>query len=99
MKMTRFLLLGFALTAVVSVSAFAQKPSTRRSTRTTPTKNVVATLPPLDVRAARQKVSNQLANITLFVQKLGPIAQAIEELDAEAKTKKLKKESLDKNAA
>lgn len=99
MKMTRFLLLGFALTAVFTVSAFAQKPSTRRSTRTTPTKNVVATLPPLDVRAARVKVSNQLANITLFVQKLGPIAQAIEELDAEAKTKKLKKESLDKNAA
>ena len=97
MKMTRFLLLGFALTALVSVSAYAQKP--RRPTRTTPTKNVVATLPPLEVRAARVKVSNQLTNISLFVKGLGPVAQAIEALDAEAKTKKLRKESLDKNAA
>jgi hypothetical protein len=58
-----------------------------------------STLPPLDVRAARVKVDNQLTNVSLFVKRLGPIAQAIEALDAESKTKKVRKESLDKNAA
>jgi hypothetical protein len=51
------------------------------------------------VRAARVTVENQLANITAFVARLGPVAQAIETLDAEAKTKKVNQQSLDKNAA
>lgn len=96
MKITRFLLLVGAVTALFTFSVDGQ---TRRSTtrRTTPVK--ASTLPPLEVRAARVKVSNQLTNTKLFVERLGPIAQAIEAVDSEAKTKKLKKESLDKNAA
>ena len=41
----------------------------------------------------------QQANITQFNSRFGAVAQAVEDLDAEAKTKKIKKESLDKNAA
>ena len=88
MKMTRYLLLAFAATTVFSMAAHAQtKKPVRKAT--TPVK--ATTLPPLDVRAARVKVDNQLANVRAFADRLGPIAQAIEALDAEAKTKKLSK--------
>jgi hypothetical protein len=95
MKITRFLVLAVALTAFFAVTAQAQ---TRRPARkTTPVKS--STLPPLDVRAARVKVDNQFTNVSLFVKNFGPVAQALEALDAEARTKKLRKETLDKNAA
>ena len=97
MKIIRYVLLAFAATALLSFAAHGQ---TKRPVKRTTTVPKTSTLPPLDVRAARVKVSNQLANVTVFVERLGPIAQAIEALDAEAKTnKKLRKESLDKNAA
>lgn len=95
MKITSFLLLALGTTVLFSLPIHGQttkKPVT--------TKNQARTLPPLDVRAARVKVSNQLSNVSAFVSRLGPIAQAIEAVDAEAKTnKKIRKESLDKNAA
>lgn len=96
MKITRYFLLAFATIALLSLGTYAQR--TKRPVKR-PVTNKVATLPPLDVRAARVKVSNQLANVSGFVTRLGPIAQAIEALDAEAKTKRLNKQSLDKNAA
>jgi hypothetical protein len=98
MNITRFLFLAFAATAIFSLGAYGQ--GTRRPVRraaTTP--KTTSTLPPLDVRAARVKVSNQLANVSGFTQRLGPIAQAIEALDVELKTKRLNKESIDKNNA
>jgi len=97
MNITRYFLLTFAAVALFSVGAHGQarkKPVKRTTTVTKP-----ATMPPLDVRAARVKVSNQLANVSRFVNGLGPVGQAIEALDAEAKVKNLKKESLDKNEA
>jgi hypothetical protein len=97
MKLTKYMLLAVAAIAIFSLSGAAQSTS-KRSTRKTTTPKT-STLPPLEVRAARVKVSNQLANVSAFIVRLGPIAQAIETLDAEAKTKKVKKESLDKNAA
>ena len=94
MKIIRFFLLALAVTTVFAIAVSGQ------TKRPTPKPNTVKTLPPLDVRAARVKVANQHANVRAFISRLGPIAQAIEALDAEAKTnKKLKKESLDKNAA
>jgi hypothetical protein len=94
MKMTRYLILAIAATAVFCVTAQAQRTK-RPTARPTPPKT--STLPPLDVRAARVKVENQF--VKGFVERLGPIAQAIEGIDAESKTKKLKQETLDKNAA
>ena len=56
-------------------------------------------LPPLDVRAAREKVSNQLANVNRFVDVLGPIAQGIETLDEAARSRSLDKAANDRNEA
>ena len=94
MKVSRYLILGMMVISLFALTTDAQK---KRSTKTTPAKS--SALPPLDVRAAREKVSVQQANMGQFLAKLGPIAQAIEAVDAEAKTTKLKQESLDKNAA
>ena len=97
--MTRYLILTVAATALLCVTAQAQRTPNRRTTpRTTPAKTS-ATLPPLDVRAARVKVDNQFVNVRVFIERLGPIAQALEALDAEARTKKLSKQTLDKQAA
>ncbi len=97
MKITRYLFLAVSAMALLTIGAYAQgtKKPVKRSTTTTKT----STLPPLDVRAARVKVSNQLANVTLFTERLGSIAQAIEALDVELKTKRLNKEAVDKNNA
>lgn len=83
---------GLRTTAIVLFSlvlfagiADAQRKPARKTTRV---KNTTI-VPPLDVRAAREKVDNQLTNVNLFVDKLGPIAQGIETLDQSAKTKRL----------
>lgn len=96
MKMTRYLFLVFAATTLFASGAYAQTKKPVRKPATTPARNA-STLPPLDVRAARVKVSNQYTNVSLFTAKLGPIAQAIEALDSEAKIKKVSPQSLDKN--
>ena len=65
------------------------KENTRK--KTSGAKTVI---PPLDVRAAREKVDNQLANVNRFVDVLGPIAQGIATLDESGKTKRLPKATL-----
>jgi hypothetical protein len=97
MKITRYLLLAFAAVALLSLSAYGQR--TKRPVKRPASTNKVATLPPLDVRAARVKVDNQLTNVGLFVKNFGPVAQALDALEAEAKTKKLNKQVLDQNAS
>lgn len=97
MKIIRILLLAFVATAVFSMAVDAQTKKKPVKARTTA--NKAATLPPLDVRAARVKVDNQLTNVSLFVKNFGPVAQAIEALDAEAQTKKIRQQSIDKNEA
>jgi len=47
--------------------------------------------------AAKLQVSNQLYNVNVFVDKMGPIAIAIENVDKEAAGGKLKKETVDAN--
>lgn len=86
----------------VSVADAQKRTRTKRNSTTATTskpRNTVPTLPPLDVRAARVKVSNQLANVSAFVSKLGPIAQNIEALDADARARKAKQSSIDANEA
>ena len=96
MNITRYLILTVAAIALLSVTAEAQRRTTtkRPPARTTTTP---ATLPPLDVRAARVKVDNQFVNVSEFVKRFGPIAQGLEALDAEAKTKQVNKQILDKS--
>jgi hypothetical protein len=77
------LLIAFALFAVV---ADAQRKPIRKA----PVKKApVTVVPPLDVRAAREKVDIQLADINIFIDKLGATAQNLETADADAKAGRL----------
>lgn len=86
--MTRLQIVTLALFLLVFMTgtADAQKKSTRKTT----TKKTTATrvLPPLAVRAAREKVQIQYDNVNFWINKLGPIASALELLDQSYATKK-----------
>ena len=84
--------------AILTGTANAQKKTVKKPTTKKPpaTQPVV---PPLDVRAAREKVDVQLGNVNRFVDVLGPIAQSIEDLDASARSRRLPKATLDQNEA
>ena len=94
MKITRYLVFAVALATLFSISALGQ--TKRPVRRTAPAR--AATLPPLEVRAARVKVDNQLTNVSLFVKNFGPVAQALDALEAESKTKKHSEQTIAKNA-
>ena len=78
-------------------SAHAQKKTPKKPVAKKPVTQTV--IPPLDVRAAREKVSIQSENVNTFVNVLGPIAQSIEELDNSAKSKPLPAKTAEKNNA
>lgn len=77
-------------------SASAQKKPVKKppAKKPAPTKEVI---PPLDVRAGREKVDVQLGNVDHFIDVLGPIAQGIEDLDASAKTRPLPRVTAEQN--
>lgn len=94
MKTAQLFVLTIAALALFAVSADAQRRPRRPAPKPTPTPVV-----PLDVRNAKEKVSNQISNVTRFTDVLGPIAASIESIDKEAKTRKLKKSEIDANEA
>jgi hypothetical protein len=101
MRTARFLMILAVALGVFAATADAQRRKTT-TRRTTTTKKPPTTVKPAltaEVIVAKTKVSNQLFNVNAFVDKLGPIAQGIESVDGEAKTKRLKKSILDENAA
>lgn len=69
--------------AVFVGSADAQRKTVRKTTTTKTT----STVPPLDVRAAREKVQTQHDNVNFWIDKLAPIAEALELLDKTYATK------------
>lgn len=78
-------LLAFALFSIV---ADAQKKPVRKA----PVKKAPApttVVPPLDVRAAREKVEVQLGDVNVFIDKLALVAQNLETADADAKAGRL----------
>ena len=89
MKYLKFAAMSVLALALFTVAVSAQKKRPKRPTPKNPgaAKTV---LPPLDVRAARQKVDNQLSNVNDFVNKLGVIAQGLEVADADARAGNLK---------
>lgn len=91
----RFLLAVFSF-LMLSVALPAAAQRTRRPAPK-PTPRPVKPVVNPDVTAAKEKVSNQLSNVNLFIEKMGPIALAIEDVDKESKQKPLKKEVLDAN--
>ena len=104
MTILRFSAVTLILLTVVTGAAIAQKTASKRAPARPTTSKTTAprsssTLPPLDVRAARVKVANQYSNVDQFVAKLGPIAQSIEALDNESRSRKVSQASLDLNKA
>jgi hypothetical protein len=79
-----------AAVAVVSLAILAGSAEAQRKTVRKTTKAPVTVVPPLDVRAAREKVDIQLSNVNDFVNKLGIIAPGLETADADAKAGHLK---------
>lgn len=85
---------GLAMVLVLGAGiADAQRKTTKKNTTTKPP---VKTVPPLDVRAAREKVDVQLSNVNDFVNKLATIAQGLEIADGDAKAGNLKPETVAK---
>ena len=90
----KFLAIILCLTGF-SIAANAQKK------KTTPTKKTTAVVMPVsntaEIRSGADKVSIQVKNVSKFVYLLGGIARTIEDLDKEAKTRKVSQASLDAN--
>jgi len=94
MKHLQIIVLSVVVVGVFAGAADAQRKTTTKKSSTKAAKSV---LPPLDVRAAREKVSNQLANVNRFVDILGPVAHGIETLDESARSRPLDKSANDLN--
>lgn len=86
----------FALLLCVGSVAAQKKAAPKKSTPKKPPAETKI-VPPLEVRAAREKVDIQFSNVTTFVEVMGPIVQAIEDLDEAARAKKLPKATVDSN--
>jgi len=92
--------LQLAALIVIGMTVFAGNADAQRKSKRKPLpKKEIKYAPPLEVRAAREKVDTQMANVSRFIDVLGPIAQGIEEIDVAGKTKPLPKATTDKNEA
>lgn len=89
MKSLRILAVCAVVVAFFAIDAEAQKRTKRASTRKT-TSSSARTIPPLEVRAARQKVDVQLSNVNDFLIKLGPLAANLETAIADQEAGKLR---------
>ncbi len=93
-KTTRSLIVLSILLLSLVISVSAQR--TRKPVPRPTPKPATAAVSPV-VAAAKLQVSNQLYNVNVFVDKMGPIAVIIENVDKEAAGGNLKRESIDAN--
>lgn len=90
-------LLFACLFFLAASSADAQKR--RRSTRSAkPAATETAPTSSFEVKDGAKKVSIQIKNLTKFLYVLGGVAKGIEDIDKEAKARKVSRDILDKNA-
>ncbi len=93
---------GFTALFVVSLSIFAitgeaqrtRRPTPKATPKPTPVKTTAAN--PV-VSTAKQQVANQLHNVNVFVDKIGPIAVAIEAADRDAAARRLGRDAIAAN--
>ena len=100
MRTARLLTILSILLLALALPAAAQR--TRRPApkpKPKPTPQVTRTTASPIVAAAKQKVATQLQYVNVFVQKIGPIAVGIENLDKDAAARKLKQSDIDLNDA
>lgn len=89
-------LIALSFLAVVT-NAQTRRPARRPAPRPKATPSSFAIN--LEMNQAKEKVSNQVANVKRFTDILGPIAASIEATDAEARNRRLTKALADKNTA
>jgi hypothetical protein len=97
MKFIKGLLIFSAIFLCFAGTADAQRKRPVR--RPVPKATPKPPLPTLELRFAKEKVSNQRANVTRFVDVMAPIVASIETLDKENKIRKISKKSFDDNEA
>ena len=101
MKFIRNILTALTVLTFVfclNLEAHAQKRRTATKRTTTAAKNT-ATAPAnaAEIKASAGKVSSQIKNVTRFIYLLGGIARGIEDIDKEAKTRKISQTALNLN--
>ena len=85
--------LTFIAVAVFTTGAQAQRKPARKA----PVKKAaVKTVPPLDVRAAREKVDNQLGSLNVYLNKLGTLPADLERAAADAARGGMSQRTVDK---
>jgi hypothetical protein len=87
MKRLQYLALALSILGLVAGSAAAQKRTTRKTTSTKSTST--ATMPPLEVRAARDKVDTQLTDVNAWLDKFGPLVINLDMAISDEKAGKL----------
>ncbi|MEP7212652.1 MAG: hypothetical protein ABI791_06235 [Acidobacteriota bacterium] len=98
MKTIRLYSIILIATALFAVTAGAQTRRARRpAPKPRPTPSTFAAN--LETSQAKLKVSNQVANVTRFTDKLGPIAASIEGIDADARNRRGSRTIIDQNNA
>lgn len=83
LRIGAFLVISLGL---FSALALAQKKPVRKPTPKP--SSPIKTVPPLDVRTAKEKATTQRDNVNFWIDKLGPVAEALELLDGAYATKK-----------
>ncbi|MFL6374253.1 MAG: hypothetical protein ACJ73D_06270 [Pyrinomonadaceae bacterium] len=87
MKRLQYFVLPLCLVCVGVCTASAQKRTTHKTTGTKTA--ATTTVPPLEVRAARDKVDTQLSNVNVWLDKYGPVALNLDAVVADEKEGKL----------
>ncbi len=96
MGTSRFLTILSILILASALTASAQRtrrPAPRPTPKPTPARQTVNPV----VAAAKQQVANQLYNVNVFVDKMGPVAVAIENADKAAAARRLKQDEIAAN--
>lgn len=100
MKILRILSVLVVSTTIFAFGADAQTRKTPAKRPTTPkvvTTNTVPAATVTDTKSGAEKLSIQIKNVTKFIYALGGIARGIEDLDKEARTKKIVQAAIDQN--
>lgn len=93
----KFLVIILCLTSFSFVANAQKKKTTGKKPAPKTTTVSTASTNTADIKSGAEKVSIQIKNISKFVYLLGGIARAIEDLDREAKTRKISQAALDAN--
>ncbi|HEY0659348.1 MAG TPA: hypothetical protein VGD05_12775 [Pyrinomonadaceae bacterium] len=100
MKFTRNILttaivLAFVFCLNLTANAQRRRTPAKRTTTTTVARNT--TMNVAEIKASAAKVSTQIKNVTRFIYLLGGIARGIEDIDKEAKTRRVSQTALSLN--